>query len=94
MSANNKKAREAQDNALHTTGSRAFAVVHDQEVKLFLNVCMIVESLNGSSESMALCLQEIKLGKRVGREELFCLTHTKKDGNPVDAFSATKIVST
>jgi hypothetical protein len=39
-------------------------------------------------------LQEIKEGRRVGRAELYRITHTNKDGIPVDDFSAEKIVST
>jgi hypothetical protein len=33
------------------------------------------------------------LGRRVGRAELYCVTHTNKDGDPLDEFSAIKIVS-
>jgi hypothetical protein len=32
MSLKNKETRRSQGNACHTTGSRGFAVVHDQQV--------------------------------------------------------------
>lgn len=45
---------------------------------------------------MKLCTvypQEINEGRRVGRAELYCVTHTNKKGKPVDDYSASKIVS-
>lgn len=43
---------------------------------------------------MKLCTvypQEINEGRRVGRAELYCVTHTNKKGKPVDDYSASKI---
>ncbi len=37
-------------------------------------------------------LQEIKENREVGRAELYVLTHTKRNGEPVDEYSSDKIV--
>jgi hypothetical protein len=91
----NKNTRNNQANANHTSGSRGFVVVHDQQVGFPECVhCTEINDGNCSSElAICVCLQEIMLGRRVGRAELYCVTHTNKDGAPVDLFSAKNIVS-
>jgi hypothetical protein len=51
MSLKNKETRRSQGNACHTTGSRGFAVVHDQQVTF--TVCV------QQSEIHALNLQKM-----------------------------------
>lgn len=95
ISGKNKTTRNDQANAVHTSGSRGFAVVHDQLVSFFeypQNICKL--AVYAALNLLSVSMQEIKHGRKVSRAELYCVTHTNKEGNPVDDFSADKIVST
>ena len=66
-----------QLNGTHTTGSRSFAVTLDQ-----LLIILLFQ-----------LIQELKEGRQLGRAKLYVVSHTKKNGDPVDHYSGDKIVS-
>jgi hypothetical protein len=92
LSRKNKTARKNQPNSTHTTGSRSFAVVQDQTVIIQTNQFRLKFSAY-HTEHNPCDLQEILEGKKIGRAELYRITHTNSKGLPVDDFAAGKIVS-